>query len=459
MRQKGIAPLLIIFIIAVAVVGVGGYLAVSGPGDIPMESPREVSVGESLPSSPLEPSVISPVPTASRLAPTPKAILQNPTPTPLQKQTAPHTPTPSPGDTSERHTDAPRSSNVPLVSTSFRNAPELPSSAERSALPDCAGTVFSSAPVDPDRLMNISPLGNLAPPGHTFPTEHMFFHITAGGATTDTIPLYSPGEIHLTLISFGRGFTQDPVDYTIWFAPCKDIVAYYNHVKELSPELEKIVLASTCAFPGESKETRCNITAMAPVAKGVRIGQVGRLQGNFDMGLIDLRKTHAFANPDRYGTRSLHIQCPLDYFDGSIASRLYALLSRSDKKCGTVAQDIAGTLKGNWFFENARADMGSDWNKYLAFADDSERPGIAVVSVGGTFATAGKWEFSPQTSGYVNRAFADVKPDSAIYCYESQKMPGRIAVRLESAAKLTIEYQQGSCAQGAAFVSPTTYER
>jgi hypothetical protein len=177
------------------------------------------------------------------------------------------------------------------------------------------------------------------------------------------------------------------------------------------------------------------------------------------MGLIDLRKIHAFANPDRYGTRSLHIQCPLDYFDGNTASNLYALLSRSDKKCGVVMQDVPGTLKGNWFFENARADMGGDWNKYLAFADDSMTPDTAVISVGGTFTTSGKWEFSPQTSGYINRAFADVKPDGVTYCYESQKMPGRIVVRLESATKLNIEYQQEGCAQGVAFISPTTYKR
>ncbi|MEK7481032.1 MAG: hypothetical protein AAB604_02945 [Patescibacteria group bacterium] len=453
MNQKGFIPIAVIVTIVIILAASGGAFfmyqkSATKPHETQSETVSEKMSGPMPSSLPPQSPTISIPPATARSSPAiapptaQKIIPQKTTPAPPHTEVPPRIPTPP-----------------PTTSASFRNAPELPSAAERNTLSDCASTVFSFAPVELNRLMNISPLGNLGPPGHTFPTEHMFFHITAGGVTTDTIPLYAPGDIHLTLIYFGRGFTQDTIDYTIWFAPCKDIVAYYNHVKELSPELEKIVAESPCAFSGESKETRCNVSTLTPIAKGMRIGQVGRLQGNFDMGLIDLRKTHVFANPDRYGMRSLHIECPLDYFDGNTASRLYALLSRSDKKCGTVAQDIPGTLKGNWFFENARADRSTDWHKYLAFVDDSERPDIAVISVGGTFAAAGKWEFSPQTSGQVNRTFADVKPDSATYCYESQKMSGRIIVRLESATELKIEYQQESCTQSFIFITPTTYKR
>lgn len=466
-RKNGIAPLLIVFIVVGITVMGAGYFFISRPDDIPKKSSYEapqlkpsaenISPQELL--SDQDTFFVSPAtsPSAATHAGDEQGksvrppVIKSPLPLPL--------PAPPSSSTAGHVIDTQSTKTNPPAPAFFRQAPEIPTSAEQSKLPDCASAVFSFAPVDLYKLMSIAPLGNLAPPGHTFPTEHMFFHITAGGVTTNTIPLAAPGDAYITLISLGRGLTQDPVDYTIFFAPCKDVIAYYNHVKSISPELEKIVAASPCAFSGESKETRCNIITLTPVAKGAYIGEVGRLQGNFDLGLIDLRKTHSFANQSRYGARSPYIQCPLDYFNDAAKSLLYALLSRQDKYCGTIAQDIPGTLKGNWFFGNARADSGSDWDKYLAFVDDNQRADISVVSVGGIFTTAGKWEFSPQKNGSINRAFADVVPDGTIYCYESQSMAGRLLTRLESVTKLTIERQEGNCEQAALFVDPTTYTR
>src|SRR5262250_950870 len=41
--------------------------------------------------------------------------------------------------------------------------------------------VFSQSPLDPSVISSITPLGNLNPPGHTLPTNHIyFFHGTPG---------------------------------------------------------------------------------------------------------------------------------------------------------------------------------------------------------------------------------------------------------------------------------------
>ncbi len=352
---------------------------------------------------------------------------------------------------------------IPSLSTGarkeFRKDPEIPTQVETATLPDCAGKRYAVAPVERLKIREISPLGNLGPPGHTFPTEHMFFHISSGGETTETIPLSSPADIHLTLISSSRGATQDPIDYTLWFALCKDVIGYYNHVKELSPELEKIVSESQCFFPGESKETRCNIQTLTPIASGALMGRVGRLQGNFDFGTFDLSKTLAFANPGRYGTRTLHIQCAFDYYGEPLKQELFSLMNRSDKQCGITAQDVPGTLKGNWFFGASRADTGSDWDKHLGFLQDSGDPGLSVISIGGTLTSAGKWEFRAQSSGFVNRSFAEVRPDRYIYCYEATKQSGRILVEMTAAAELKIERQEKPCSENIAFVNPILYAR
>ncbi len=349
-------------------------------------------------------------------------------------------------------------SNPEKPLNTFRNAPELPSEQEQQILPDCTGKIFTNTPIDLSKATEITPLGNLGPPGHTFPTEHTFIHITAGGATTETVPLYSPADSTLLLISFGHGMTQDPVDYTLWFALCKDVIGYYNHVKEISPELQNVVEKNNCMFQGETKDTRCNIEAFEPIKAGSAIGKVGRLQGNFDFGLIDLRTTLSFANPSRYGKRSLHIQCPFNYYDNTMKESFFSLIARTDAdKCGKTAQDAPGTLKGNWFYANARADMGTDWDKYLAFVQDNKDPTTSVISIGGIFTEAGKVEFKPSSTGLINREFSQVTPDGNIYCYEAQ--PSRIIVQMTSNTEIKIEKQSGSCNGNFAFSNPKTYNR
>lgn len=471
MQRNGFSQILVGVIVAVIAVGVSGYFFVSRRSATPdLHIPTPSPIKERRAAQPPPPAPPAP-PRQEKNSVAPEKKLEAPKPAP------PASPMPSsrPGENRTREEQAmaghdapasqPQSSPQPILQeraplrSAFRQDPEVPSVSERRELPDCAGARYAVSPVDLAKIQTISPLGNLGPPGHTFPTEHLFFHISAGGETTDTIPLSSPADIRLTLISLSRDATQDPVDYTLWFALCKDVIGYYNHVKELSPELEKIVSESSCLFPNESKETRCNMQAFAPVASGALMGRVGRLQGNFDFGTFDLSKTLVFADPSRYGTRSLHIQCALDYYDGALKQRLFSLVDRTDKQCGNTAQDVPGTLKGNWFFGTSRADMGSDWDKHLGFLEDNADPGLSVISVGGTFAKAGKWEFRPQSSGFVNRSFEQVKPDGYVYCYEAAKQSGRILIEMTSPAELKIEYQEKSCSESMAFVNPTIYKR
>lgn len=343
--------------------------------------------------------------------------------------------------------------------STFRNSPETPSEYEKSQLSECGDVSYSTLPVDLNKVTEITPLGSLGPPGHTFPTEHTFIHFSAGGTTTETHPLYAPGDINILLISFSYGATQDPIDYTIYFASCKNVMGYYNHVKELSPELQNLVDDGKCEFQGETKTTRCNIQTFEPVKSGALVGRVGRLQGNFDFGTFDLMKNLTFANPSRYGIRSLHIQCPFDYYDSSMKEKFFNLIARNDAdQCGAVAQDIPGTLKGNWFYGNSRADMGTDWDKYLAFVNDNKNPSTQVISIGGVFTDAGKLEFTPKTSGFVNREFSHVVPGGNVYCYEGISMSGRVIVQMTSETELKIEHQTGNCGSFS-FTNPTIYKR
>ncbi|MDP6604986.1 MAG: hypothetical protein QF664_01820 [Dehalococcoidia bacterium] len=99
-----------------------------------------------------------------------------------------------------------------------RRGPDVPSPAERDQLPSCDGAAFNVAPVDLAQLSEITPLGNLAPPDHTTPTEHTYLHFAdAQERTTTLYPLQAPADITLLLVRSSEGF-QDPEDHSIAFA-------------------------------------------------------------------------------------------------------------------------------------------------------------------------------------------------------------------------------------------------
>ena len=352
-----------------------------------------------------------------------------------------------------------------------RSGPGFPSAAERRQLPSCDGAAFSVAPVDLTQLSEITPLGNLAPPDHTTPTEHTYLHFAdAQEGTTVVYPLSAPAEITLLLVRSSEGF-RDPEDHSITFALCKDVYGYFNHVKFLSDEVAALLAEQECfTYAGDSSGS-CEKPLFASVPAGTLLGQVGRLQGNFDFGALDMRVTHTFANEERYEyARTPNIVCPYGYYEGELKAQLYSLLPRTEEpRCGVVAVDVPGTLQGVWYRPDSDVVMGADG--HLGFVSDNYDPASAVISVGGTFSEPGRVEFTPTTSGTINRAFSEVTADGALYCYERDGsgrheqvqnpdlLSGKMLVQLVSATELQIEQQSGSCGADEAFATPISYFR
>lgn len=350
----------------------------------------------------------------------------------------------------------------PPVTSERRANPELPSERERDQLPDCTDKFFTFFPVDMSKIYEITPRGNLAPPGHTLPTDHAYFHISAAGMTTETIPLYVPGDATIINVEAREGITQDPLDYTIYFALCQDVIGYYNHVKALSDELTSAVRKVKCEDLGTADS--CTKYIFYQVKAGTKLGEVGRLQGNFDFGLVDLRKPLPYANLERYPTRSRYIHCPFDYYISDMRDTFFNLIKRKDDQvCGVVAQDLPERLQGNWFHERAAAEYVVEWDTFLSFAHDTNTPEVQVVSIGGIFTQPSKYEFMPQISGTTNRDFSEVSADGKIYCYKDEQLSGdkkdegRIIVQMTSSTELKIEHQPGTCP--GTFISPEIYRK
>lgn len=350
-----------------------------------------------------------------------------------------------------------------------RISSEIPSEAEMQLLPDCDGLFFTEYPVDMSELYEITPIGNLAPPGHTFPTDHSYLHLNAGGSSSEKIPLYAPADVTILEVYKTEGFTDDPQDYTIYFALCKDVIGYYNHVKEISTDIENILEDVSCESYGYDESDSCTKILFEKISAGTHMGEVGGLQGNFDFGLIDLSKELGYIHLERYPTRSRYVHCAYDYYPEDMQETFFDLIKREDTKypCGVIEQDEEGTAKGNWFHETAEKEYVVDWSTYLALVADNNYPDMQVISIGGKIMDAAKFEFLPQSSGTKNRDFSDVKFDGKVYCYEDEHPyengesvdDGKILLQLVDEETLHIEWQSSSCSSSEELNDPEVYER
>ncbi len=351
--------------------------------------------------------------------------------------------------------------------TLHRQGYELVTDKEKALLPDCGDVVYTNSPIDLDKVMDITPLGNVDPPWHSIPTEHVYINTFMQGMQSNTIPLVAPANIWITHISVSYGNTMDHEDSSIHFAVCKDVSGYFNHIKELSQEMQQIIDDYQCP-QGSAYDTQCPILVFEQIEAGTKLGEVGRLQGNFDFGTYDFRTQHDFINPDRYGVRSYHIQCPFDYYNDDMRTQFYSLISRNDGQCGKIFYDVARTAQGNWYYETARNDLPGDWGNSMFLGYDNHDPNLSVISVGGVFTEPLRWKFYAQDSGFLNTKFEEVTVDGNIYCYDGQindpqrienKGPiGRILLQLVNENELKIELQDGNCTNPN-FQNPTVYNR
>lgn len=330
-----------------------------------------------------------------------------------------------------------------------------------SSLASCGGgALYSSIPVVLNEFQGLVPLGNFNPTGHTFPTKHLYFC----NVVNSTATVYFPGNVRVTSLSSSENLTLGTKDYSISYAPCKEVGSYYLHIATLSA-----ILAGQISDPdscntyttGGQNYRQCSKSVSIDVSAGDLAGTV-KYQVCFDFGTRDSRITPlAFANPGRYTTSSnglddLHVVCGVDYFSNPVKSSLQNRLGRYDGLvqrssapiCGTSMQDVANTAQGNWFYSGG----GSGEDPHLALVHDNVFPSTGVFSVGNSISTlsSGLYTFNPSNSGLVNRDFGDVTADSNIYCYDAIGSGNPvILIQLTNSTTLKIEkLSAASCGAG-----------
>lgn len=358
--------------------------------------------------------------------------------------------------------------------------------------PGCpsSGAVFTVAPTDSSAFEYLIPLGNLSPPDHTIPTDHIYY-VFPGDPNQGPPPVTSvraPSRIDITRVSLVTAIVGGAIrshDYKIDFSPCRGVDAYFDHITGLSAGLSQAVAAGgeRCEeyHPRPTDTYRYCTSNFDFVAQaGEIIGQAGGgTAAGFDFGATDDRSPPMqYANPARYN--QLHVVCPLDLFVGSVRDSILPRLGRTGSPrtiapvCGSVMQDQTGTAQGNWFVGNVSAGSPEGWSKSLALVHDNFDPRQGVVSFGGNGGGAFRLDFAPTSSGTINREFSGITPGHQVYCFESASGTGqqtststqspsqparRALIQLISATRLLFEAQAGSCGTASAMVSPTTYTR
>ena len=346
------------------------------------------------------------------------------------------------------------------------------------SLPTCGGrlALFTQAPVTDSRLVSINPLGHLIPPGHTFPSDHLYMNFNPSGGAA--VSLYAPSDGWVTQVT--EILTGSSVSsYSLAFQPCAEVTLNFLSISTVvSGLLNTTPSFRQCSSDGQGypgATGTCTISLRAAVKAGDLIGTGPATTIDFGP-LEDTRmQLTGFANSSRH-TLSRGF-CPLNYFASSVQTTYGALLGGNNgarflarsvsPTCGTIVQDVSGTAQGDWY-RIGSPDIPD--NPHLALVHDNISPSTATLSVGSSVpGFQGAHAVFPKTTADGTRIDYDFNliQDTQIYCYDGfqstfnsglfspdTSLSGRIAiVQLtgSSLGNLTLELQNPgtSCAAAA----------
>ncbi|MHA1431871.1 MAG: hypothetical protein ACTSRV_15990 [Candidatus Freyarchaeota archaeon] len=232
---------------------------------------------------------------------------------------------------------------------------------------------FTYVPLEDDSYDYIIPLGNVGPPGHTFPSDHIYFVLKDG-----SYPVVAPASGVITEIVNWTQSDWSYQDYELHIKHTDTFETYFYHMSGIADW----ILSITGEIESESQ-----ITVNIPVAAGQEVGRAEKQPGGsvcLDWGAINYEITLNFIHPETYGEGvNVHTVCPLDYLNESLKQQAYAKVWRTgDPPGGKIDYDLPGRLSGNWFIEGSPPGIW-DGSTQLAFVYYVHNASQMIVSVGG----------------------------------------------------------------------------
>jgi hypothetical protein len=272
--------------------------------------------------------------------------------------------------------------------------------------------VFTRAPVDTMYLKTATPLGNMNPPGHTIPTDHIYFYLDGA----DFVPVYSIGGGTIKDVRYNEWSD----DYNIYIEYSSSCGYYFDHIANIPPY----------------------ISTDYELEAGVLLGYCETSQGAIDLGVIDNEVENYFIVPERYLDKNIHCANPYLYFTDSVRNILYEKNRRTkEPRGGKIDYDIDGRLSGNWFLDSIEVNVLNATHEYqdyqLVFACDLWDPDVILIAAGGTL------KLAPFYSRVVDNTPdpKDVTVSSGLVKYElaSYVASGTLLVQMVEDRKIKVE--------------------
>jgi hypothetical protein len=291
---------------------------------------------------------------------------------------------------------------------------------------------FDHFPVEMDKIDKIIPLGNLNPPGHTFPTDHIYF-MTNPTIYQEGFNVFAPGDIVITRIS---KICYDPPqdgteeDYSIDFYRDGYVNGRFGHINSLSQNLSDIVGEFgeeygdyvTSWQIADRTYTSYEKSLNLDIDSGMMLGTAGKA-GGYDFWLKDTHVELNWVNQE-WTQHFQHTVCPLEYFEKDLQNTMKSKLKNWDGSpvypanyCGKIDYDIPNTAQGIW----TKHDYVNRAEEYgLSLVYDNFNASLGAISVG--MAGDNTWDcrvyhFTPKDDGFRNRKFSEVTNDGNIYYY------------------------------------------
>ena len=366
--------------------------------------------------------------------------------------------------------------------------------------------------IELNNITSIIPLGNISPPGHTSPADHNYF--TAD--TDEKVPVYAPADGWVTNLVVILAKDEKSGKYvdrgiTLDIEICKGLTLTFANLTEASnilkdnwPKNDNGCKYDINKVGHDYTEGQCYFHTNINVKAGDLIGYTqnetkkdGTKGFAFEIWAANYNKTPpsnidwSFYDDDRYA----HIMCTFDLYSGILKQQFYDKLGGIDNQiskdektgkqikgtsvfkqrtiepiCGTVNQNIVGTIQGMWF--------GQGWKNRIDknFVDNIRQFSFLHWNIDPTYAELGnageitngqpnQLYFIAKHSGTIDREPSEVKVDNKIYCYnydraiQGQQSEGKILAELIDDRHLKLEYQSGFCGAVETFTKPYNYER
>ena len=302
--------------------------------------------------------------------------------------------------------------------------------------PTCPGGEFLQySPVATGNLDHITALGNVAPPAHVFPTDHIYLYLKQDPGTGDpvTSDVVSPGDLVVSRLQASEYRGSTYIDYALTLQPCENITLVLGHVASLDEDLFgprgdfSDWTQGDVYFSGtDSIITWYRNEVNLEVAAGQVLGSIGGpdSQAALDFGLYDLTRPAADMAgglwTDEY---YVYAQCPVEYYPaGSERDAIYALMATGEGSvppadyCGYLHNDVAGALQGCWFLSGTIEIYPE--SRHVAFTPDNYNLGQAILSIGDAVATVPARDYVVVFGAEgMNDPFDEVVSDGAIHAY------------------------------------------